>query len=248
MNTRIRVIPADQNPRLAYKTPKYTDRVPPKLDMANFPPLPRPSILERLPMEIRELIWAHVMRAEDVGYSNSILVRYCVWRGDKPARPRFVPRLYFLSKATQDEILGVFLRAQTFAISSIWDNTFLRNYIASVQDGALHVRNLCFYNFDFFPNNDPTTGLRLAANSDLELAVDCPGLHTVDLTFGRRFLGGMPWDNVTQHNVFAAHTVEHVVDRYRLRRLLDCNMLHIIRLYGKDYGLGPVQVLQDLAD
>jgi hypothetical protein len=275
MDTRIRVIPVDQDPRMAHKTTLYATQARPKQDETSFPflqaqmyprtapkqtpvmhtyldvlvhGLNRPKILEKVPQEIREMIWEASLRAEGGPSYGSTFIRNCLWGGSDLADPRFLPRLCFLSKSTKDEIAGVFMRSQVFYISSIRDNTFFRKSIASVKDGAKHVRELHFLNFDFFPNNDRVTGERIPTNSDLELAVDCYGLHTVKLTMGRRFLGANWWDNDTQQYVWRPQTVANLVEKYRLRRLLDCKKLRKICWDGKTNGNGSVQVLQDLAE
>jgi hypothetical protein len=81
-----------------------------------------------------------------------------------------------VSKATSDETMGVFMRNSTFKVCSTSDNNnFLRKLIDEVRDGALHVRELVFDDFDLSPD----VLYDLPVNSDLELAVHCKALHTI---------------------------------------------------------------------
>jgi hypothetical protein len=251
-DTRIRVIPADQDPRLrSGKTPNGNQQLP-QNDEENFPSLIAntaqlaitvptwPPVMQfhpflQLPIEIRESIWEASMRADNKIRltSDASMHIYWVYRGDDSMNPVFLPRVCHVSKSMRDETIGVFMRNTMFAIPSIVGNQFFRQFIATVKDGSNHVRALFFPNFDFFPDKDRVTGERIEKNSDLELAVDCLGLRKVRMTFGLRHLRA---------------SVEELVEQYRLRRLLDCENLNTVHLDGKHYGYVPPDKLDELAD
>jgi hypothetical protein len=200
----------------------------------------RLSILAKLPTEIREIVWEAYMRAEGVFDVFRIDIRESVKLDDNTKRPRFLPALCSMSILTESEIIGVFMRNSKFMIASIHDNVFFRKFIASVRNGPAHVRELHLDFFDFFPDYEVTTGKRIPVNSDLELALACHGLHTLRLAFRTR--------NLRDSSTGTPKTVEELVGKYRLRRLLDCEKLRKIHLYGRYRYDGPMQVLRDLAD
>lgn len=206
----------------------------------------RPSILVALPPEIRELIWETRMR--DAGdFRFCVDIRDSVKMGDSAKRPWFLPQLCFFSNATKDEIIAVFMRNSVFMIASIHDNRFFREFIASVLDGPKHVRELHFDFFDCFPDYDKE-GNKIALNSDLELAVHCTGLSTIRMTFARWRLQVEECDEENEQDADRDRTVAVLVEKYRLRRLLDCGNLRKIHWAGR-YGYGwPVRVLTDLAN
>jgi hypothetical protein len=261
-DTHIRVIPADQDPRLrSRKTPNANQQLPSN-DEENFPSLVantaqlaitiptwtlrkqtfsevlvmrfRPFL--QLPVEIRELVWEASMRADNNirPSPDASMHVYWVYPGNGSMNPHFLPQVCLVSKSMRDETIGVFMRNTMFAIPSIVGNQFFRQLIATVKDGSKHVRALFFPNFDFFPDKDRVTGERIEKNSDLELAVDCLGLRKVRMKFGLRHLH---------------FSVQELLEKYRLRRLLDCENLETVHLDGKDYGycMAP-EVLDHLAD
>jgi hypothetical protein len=220
------VIPADEDPRLSYASSASNGEQPPAQDAENFPALnpnatpdirteedgsnpKRPArtysdavnfrinILVRVPPEIRAMIWEYHL-PNDPEFNEYIPIRYCVGLNCDPARPHFLHPLWVLSKVTRDETVAVYMRHLTFILTSMRDTVFFRKFIATVQDGPKHVRELHFTHFDFFPDMDMNTGQRILKNSGLELAVDCTGLQTVLLRFGRCFLGTDVLDNNTQ--------------------------------------------------
>jgi hypothetical protein len=190
------------------------------------------------------MIWEAYMYADGTldDYSR-VHIRYCVRIGCNTSHPHFMHSLVDVSERTRNAIIAVQMRNSRFMISSIRDNMFFRRFIASVQDGPKHVRELHFDNFDFFPDHDPTTGARIPRNSDLDLAVDCTGLHTMRITMGRRFLG-----TTDTNGNYTEKTVQELVDKYRFDRLLDCGKLRKIILDGKHGPFGSVKVLDDLAN
>ncbi|KAH7081246.1 hypothetical protein BKA63DRAFT_530367 [Paraphoma chrysanthemicola] len=210
----------------------------------------RPKILEVLSIEIRELVWEACMRCEGV-FTKSLLgrinIRDSVKRKDNPKRPRFLPKLCFISKMTYNEVVAVFMQNSKFMIASIHDNVFFRNFIASVENGPKHVRELHLDFFDCFPDYDKE-GKRFPVNSDLELAVACTGLETLQMTFKHWRLEDDPkYDEINEDFVQSHKTVPELVDKYRLLRLLDCGKLRTIRRDGcRGYG-GPLTNLHDLA-
>ncbi|KAH7091552.1 hypothetical protein FB567DRAFT_546265 [Paraphoma chrysanthemicola] len=210
----------------------------------------RPKILEVLPTEIRELVWEACMRREGV-FNKSLLgrtnIRDSVKRKDSPERPRFLPKLCFISKTTYNEIVAVFMRNSKFMIASINDNVFFRNFIASVENGPKHVRELHLDFFDCFPDYD-RDGKRFPVNSDLELAVSCTGLETLQMTFKHwRLHNEIGFFDIIEDDMPSQKKVHELVDKYRLHRLLDCGKLRTIRWDGcRGYG-GPLQNLHDLA-
>lgn len=212
METKIRTIPADQDPRQATALESSPAQgPPPPLSGPQFPslcervtaprngdPKPtspaytyshvllyginRPSILVKLPLEIREMIWEAYMRAHGIFMIYRIYIRDSVRMTDDPVRPRFLPPLRTISNSTWDKIIGVFMRNSPTMITSIHDNVYFRKLIAGIENGPAHVRELHFEYFGFFPNYTKD-GERIPVNSDLELAVDCKGLQTLRLNF-----------------------------------------------------------------
>jgi hypothetical protein len=269
MEKKIRTIPADQDPRRATEIESIHNRgSPPPLSGPQFPslcehfialkigdpkPTPlthtyshvlvyginRPNILIKLPVEVREMIWEAHMQASGVFDTSRINIRDFVKIDDNPERPQFLPALCSMSPLTEAEIIGVFMRNSKFMIASIFDNAFFRKFVASVPNGPAHVRELHFDFFHWFPDYDEK-GKRIPVNSDLELAVHCNGLHTLRLTFG--------FKNMRDANTGIPKTVEQLVEKYRLRRLLDCDKLRNIRWDGQREFGAAVPVLYDLAD
>jgi len=268
----IRVVPEDEDPRLEADTTPYTFRLPPELGYDDFPPLdsaqdspkdtnkftayPYADVLKfsrtaffelfKLPPEVRELVWEASMRADE-SFSDTIHLRH-VYRREEPERPSFLPRICYLSNLTRDETVAVFMRNTGFIISSIEDNFFLREFIASVPNGQLNIRELRFRNFDFFPEHDHETGAFHIENSDLELAVHCEGLRTVHLTIGPRFIIFRAFEKDTGRHVYRARSTEELVAKYRLRRLLDCKMLRTVHWHGLWMTDQHERVLRGLAD
>jgi hypothetical protein len=151
-----------------------------------------------------------------------------------------------MSSRTEDEIIGVFMRNSKFMIASIHDNVFFRTFIASIVNGPSHVR---FDFFGFFPGNDPVTGKHIPENSDLLLAVDCKGLHTLQLTLKVARLLQPVEDEDTGDWMHTPYTVGQLVEKYRLRKLLGCTQLRKIHWDGRRGNRGSAaQVLRDLAD
>jgi hypothetical protein len=275
-DTRIRVISADKDPRLRFHRATNSHQQPPEDNEENFPSLPTSGTQHRvtgsilssgkltystalvqcfrqfgqLPVEIRELIWEARMRADDKlnPSLDGTISRQWVFREADARNPRFLPRLCYVSKSMRDEITGVYMRNSIFVIPSIAGNTFFGEFIASVKMGSSHVRQLFFPNFNFFPDFDSRTGQRIPTNSDLELAVDCLGLRKVGMTFGRRHFQKEGTDHDSGVQVMRLLSVEELVEKYRLRRLLDCMYLRKVHLDGKYYTSAPPKVLRDLAD
>jgi hypothetical protein len=260
-DTRIQVIPADQDPRLRSRTTPNTNQQLSRNDEENFPslvantaqlatttptwPLRKQTFSEvlvmrfrpflQLPVEVRELVWEASMSADNKirPTSDASMHVYWVYPESGSMNPTFLPQACLVSKSMRDETIGVYMRNTMFAIPSKFGNQFFRQFIATVKDGSKHVRALHFPNFDFFPDKDRVTGERIEKNSDLELAVDCLGLRKVRMTFGLRHLYA---------------SVEELLEKYRLRRLLDCENLETVHLDGKDYGYIAPEKLDHLAD
>jgi hypothetical protein len=78
----------------------------------------------------------------------------------------------------------------------------------------------------------------------------CHGIRKVAMTFGARHLRQtvLTVTEDTEEWSTRPMSVEELVDRYRLRRLLDCKNLHTIRLDGKHHFRDEPEVLQDSAD
>jgi hypothetical protein len=106
-------------------------------------------------MESREVVRIHIMQADDDASFSLVAIQYYVCRGDNPLHPRFEPRHCFPTKSTQYEVLGVFLRAQLFSISSARYNTLLQNFATPIHVGAKHMRHLRVYNVDVLSETDP---------------------------------------------------------------------------------------------
>jgi hypothetical protein len=279
-DARIRVIPANEDPRLRIPGTANGYQQPPQLDEANFPALPTSTMkphdttqtllssrqtwsdvaqngvilfgqFAQLPVEVRELVWMASLQAEGKinPASNGGPVHHRVYPNGEAKYPCFLPRLCLVSKSMRDETIGVFMRNSAFIIPSFASNTFFRKFIASVEKGPNHVRNLYFPNFDFFPYYDRQTRQRVLTNSDLELAVDCHGLRKVALTFGARHLRQtvLTVTEDTEEWSVRPMSVEELVDRYRLRRLLDCENLRTIHLDGKHHFREEPEVLHDIA-
>ncbi|KAF2023843.1 hypothetical protein EK21DRAFT_94575 [Setomelanomma holmii] len=206
----------------------------------------RPSIM-CLPVEIRGLVReAHMLLEGSLcpGAHEIRNVRGSVPDLDKFGCPPFLPTACRVSKSTKDETFGVFMRNSKFMVASIADNT-LRTFVAQIEKGHDDIRELYFDFFDCFGRHHET----VEKNADLELAVDCTGLHTLRLTFARKWLGMLVKPDPYSDLTLFPHTVDSLVGIYRLRRLLACgDNLRKIYFDGLSWDSGPVQVLTDLAN
>ncbi|EAT89740.1 hypothetical protein HBH56_018940 [Parastagonospora nodorum] len=275
VDSHIRVVSRDEDPRLGLQTDTYTFQRPPKYGQDDFPPLDSAQASDALevtdtsgaytyadvlklsrttgfdlfefPPEVRELVWEAAMRAGGT-FSNGIHLRSHVYRREEPDRPSFLPRVCFLSRSTRDETVAVFMRNASYIIASIHDNVFLRKFIASVPGGQLNIRELSFRNFDFFPEHDRETGVLNTEDSDLELAVHCEGLRTVHLTMGPRFIGYHVLDEDTGQYDHRFRSTEELVTKYHLRRLLDCERLRTVHWHGLWMTTEHERVLRGLAN
>jgi hypothetical protein len=236
------VIPADEDPRRHHSNTEGPLEEPPLLDAENFPALGYEFL--KLPAEIRELIWEAFMYEDETldGHSR-VHIRNCINCGCHPHSPHFIHDIVKVSKETRNEIIAVQMRNSRFMIASERDNNFFRRFIASAHDGPKHVRELYFDNFDYFPDYDRTTGMRIPMSSDMELAVNCTGLRTLQLTVRLQSLG----TNGT-NGIWTEKTVQELVEKYRLARLLDCRNLRKVVFDGRHGYLGSAKVLDDLAD
>jgi hypothetical protein len=205
-------------------------------------------IMHRLPLELREVVWEYRMRADGAFTDpyDFIPVDYCFTRKYDPACPKFLHPLCFVSMSTKKETFGVFIRNCRFLLKSIAANNFLRAFLASVENGTEMVQELLFGRFDQFTNF--TNGILNPTNSDLELAVACRGLRRIRLTFRKTGLGKYVREEIGDVENFLEHTVDQLIAKYRLSRLLDCASLQEIHWDVSHFGDGPTPVSQRLAD
>ena len=209
----------------------------------------------RLPPELRLIIWYGAIRWESYAlphaYScsrryleSNIDIREYVKYGDDYEYPMFLHSLYSLSKETAEEIVAVVIENSTFMVASFADNTFLQAFLGAVPGRLQLCRQLNFDYFGRFPGFDK--------NADLELAVMCSGLHTIELTFHydtltwNKLVGGDYYDEIFER---CPRPVEELFDAFRLKRLLDCDMLQtvIIEHVGGEVD-AAVRAAQGLGD
>jgi len=275
----IRTLPANEDTRLLWLDPLYAPQPPPlEYRAEDFPyindtppgpsraspkPGPRcyiyadvlldkvayPRMLEVLPREIREMIWQHHFLTQNSWSCHPSIfhdpIAVTAGHDQDPERPRFLPAICNMSRWTRDEIVAVFLRGAMLKIESAEDNDFFREFIATVPGGVNHVRRLYFSEFDGY---DETIGER---NLDLELAVACRGLHTLRLKFDRKVLGTDTFNAPPAGGrVYVPKTVEELVAKYGLRRLLDCDTLRKVEWDGVvayEKPFRPTPILDALA-
>lgn len=266
----LRIVPAEDDPRLLSPSATPPLEPPPHYDDTSYPslvangsvrpalPLPTytysevltleggrpPNMLEWLPLEIREKIWQARLDAMD-DYFFISLRNYSVYT--RSQTPRFLPAMCHISKSTKDETIGAFLRRATFQLHTDTDVNFLKEITASVAGGERHVRHLVFATFDYFSGYDHNTGELIPLNPRLELAVHYSALRTIRMTFGRYYLLHTIY-NDDGLGTSSPYSVDELVTKYRLRRLLDCQNLRTVYFLGKNRGFEDLAVLQDLAD
>jgi hypothetical protein len=189
---------------------------------------PRPSFARfiDLPKEIRFLIWALAFP-----FIGQVAVRDAVKRGDDPKKPRFLPVLCFTSKKTFEETVANFIIASKILVCSYNDNLFLRAFLEAENGRFEQVRQL---DFEFFSRYKRDT----TENADLELAVQCTGLRIIKLGFHKEELTYYRLDDDSDMWLQCSTQPNKAADlfsKYKLERLLDCDMLETIIIEHSGY-------------
>ncbi|KAJ4409918.1 hypothetical protein N0V91_002394 [Didymella pomorum] len=130
-----------------------------------------------LSYELRQESWDFAMRAES--YTYTVYVRIFVRKNTidtDPSNPSFLPKACRVSKFMQQEPVEVFLHGTVFQVCAIEQNQSIHSFLNLAPKGFEYVRRLQFAFFDCF-----LVGFALKA--DLELAIRCPGLQELQITF-----------------------------------------------------------------
>jgi hypothetical protein len=197
------------------------------------------NILTKLPVELRESVWKKYM--SDSGLFKNTADAY------KPGEATInyfwtLPPICSIPEI-RAETIRVFLRSAQFSIETDMEIRAFREFTESPEIGYGSIRRLYFPRFDSFSD-----GQWVTANPSLELAVDCPGLQVVQLKFWRSSLEDKTPIECSDSEWPEPHSVGYLVQRYRLRRLLDCKSLRYILWQGADSCRGSIEILQELAD
>ncbi|KAF2822986.1 hypothetical protein CC86DRAFT_423059 [Ophiobolus disseminans] len=191
-----------------------------------------PRMLEILPLELREKIWEYYFAHFSWHYCKPSLKvdihRYAA--GVSPVG--FLLDICFMSRQTRDDILAVYIRHARFDIESSSDVPYFRRFIESIPNGADHVRELFFKDFDKFPEYDKTSDEFTPTKPGLELAVACSDLRALRLRFETSFFTNVTWDSVLSMRVYPPDTHQKVAVTYQIQRLLDCKRLRKVVLEG----------------
>ena len=189
---------------------------------------PRPSFARfmDLPKEIRFLIWAL-----SFPFIGQVAVRDAVKRGDDPKKPGFLPVLCFTSKKTFEETVANFIIASKILVCSYNDNLFLRAFLEAENGRFEQVRQLDLKFFSRYKGNT-------IENADLELAVQCTGLRIIKLGFHKEELTYYRLDDDSDMLLQCSTQPNKAADlfsKYKLERLLDCDMLETIIIEHSGY-------------
>ena len=189
---------------------------------------PQPSFARflDLPKEIRFPIWT--LAFSSIG---QVAVRDAVKRGDNPKKPRFLPVLCFTSKKTFEETVVNFIITSKILVCSYNDNLFLRAFLEAENGRFEQVRQL---DFEFFSRYKGDT----TENADLELAVQCTGLRIIKLGFHKEELTYYRLDDDSDMWLQCSTQPNKAADlfsKYKLERLLDCDMLETIIIEHSGY-------------
>ncbi|KAF2246891.1 hypothetical protein BU26DRAFT_488295 [Trematosphaeria pertusa] len=206
----------------------------------------------QLPIEIREMIWEEAIRGMRYlidstrgryGHHSLDAVEIRQYDEGREHRPRFLPSVCLVSKSTMAEAVAVFIRNSTFMVSSIGGNRFLEAFLTR-HNSFPNIRSLRFDFFDCFPEG-------YEENADLALAAKCTGLATIQFTFHSSKL--IHWvledgDDYDEDGLTSlARPVEQLVERYKLRQLLECKKLDKVIWQRKGYHYDGAEVaLQNL--
>ncbi|KAF3044579.1 hypothetical protein E8E11_008171 [Didymella keratinophila] len=115
-----------------------------------------------------------------------------------------------------------------FQVCAIEQNQFMHSFLSLAPKGFEYMRRLQFAFFDCFP-----TGLAL--NADLELAVRCPGLQELQLSFHDNKLFIL--HSVDCSYVSAARPAQEIWEYYKMDRLLDFGVhFKKVTILRKGYG------------
>jgi hypothetical protein len=190
-------------------------------------PLPSFERFMELPTELREFIWdlglrgvVHVANRLGNKFAEYLItpveIREFLKATNNIERPNFLPPLCRVSKSTQVETIGVYLRGSTFMVASFPDNRLLVDFLRIVPKGYETIRSIHFAFFDCFPGT-----MKFAQNADLELAVRCTGLHTVKLTFHMSRLTYSLKPNAYDEWQDYPRSIDEIWSFYKIRRPLE---------------------------
>lgn len=206
-----------------------------------------PEILEKLPMEIREMIWKYCMPTADSVGNTIHMFRPSLWTNGDLTRPRFLPKICYILTVTREETIGAFVRSCVFCTMGNKDIANLLAFAGSFDGGLSHIRAshlIMFGNYKLRKSpHDPKL-----KNEDLEFAIACRGLRTVRLWFDRDHLKTPVKPEGVLYWIHKPLPVEEFVEYYHLRRLFDCEKLRLVYLDREPRGTGAVDGLQDLAE
>lgn len=193
-----------------------------------------------LPYEIRQYIWVFAMRGEEYSYGSFHLqdrleVRNFVRKnifGTSPRDPSFLPKVCRVSNFTRQETIEVFLQRTLFHICAIEQNRFMHSFLNHAPNGFGAVRRLQFAFFDCFPSG-------FDMNADLELAVRCPGLQELQISFHDKKL--FRWSGPDDDAVALPRLAQEMWNYYKMDRMLEFGVcfkkVTILRKgYGSDYA------------
>ncbi|KAF3037465.1 hypothetical protein E8E12_002623 [Didymella heteroderae] len=189
-----------------------------------------------LSYELRQKIWDFAMRAEKHSYSSFHLqdrleVRNYIGKytiGTSPRNPSFLTKACQVSKFTRQETLEVFIQGSMFQVCAIEQNRFMHSFLSITPKGFASMRRLQFAFFDCFP-----TGFDL--NADLELAVCCPGLPELQISFHDK--KPVNWRVVNDDFIGVSRPEKEMWDYYKMHRLLGSGVrFRTVSILRKAYG------------
>jgi hypothetical protein len=205
-----------------------------------------PRIFEKLPVELREMVWEEYMRAERSymnlkEYQSFGLKEYSYFFFWKKKTWCFYSRWYnstfpslcYVSKATREEALGVFLRNSKLDIKSSEDAASFKIFLDSNANSANHVRELYFSNSHRLTISTGDIEQLSDSKADLLLAASCPNLRTLRLKFPMWSMLVAPEGLI---RTWEPKTTEQIVIEYSLHMLFDCKRLRKIQLCGIYYS------------
>lgn len=120
------------------------------------------------------------------------------------------------------------MKAARFNLCSIDDNKYFKEFLSAAPRRYALVRHLSFKYFSRCPRD-------VAVNQDVELAIDCTGLHTVKLNLHRDEITAGALDHSFPD------VIESLWDRFKLHRLLDCRKLKKVILGGQGPNTSEAQ-------
>lgn len=271
----IYIIPASQDPRRVLQNP--TPRKPAQeFSTKDFPPFATNSfpwkpaaakntrtyadvlkngannfrgLYNQLPLEIREIILEHAMRAGG-HLDKKVDVEECRMQSTNTIHPVFLPAVCWASKAMYAEATPVFIRYRTWIIRSKEANEFFTAFLENIPEdkGFKAVKHMWFTSFHWFPGVP-----RVGRSLDIKLMARCTGLNRVKFTFHVQKMTKRA--STEQGYLLELKNIDELVEFYGLDEIFDVKDLRHLTLDGiKNNSVSmncngdPQQRVQELGD